>query len=309
MDCKREDILLHIDEFIEYMATISSQDPLQFEQQVNQKLNHINQLSLKTPVDQLGLIKYMFEATTSVVEKGFMHPLSRKKPFGYSGDFLTMDYAMTQKTESQGEGKLWDEFFHRLPASQAVRNRKGFFYEKLKDFYQVHRQIAVLDVVGGSCRDVRDAIQKIGSKASDNHFHFVDSDKNAISYAQNLLNEIPINIQTEWYNKNIFRFKPSQQYDFVWCLGLFDYLKDHLAVSLIKRFWEWTNKNGKIIFGNFHPRDPSRNWFIWIFNWILIYRIEAELVALCKEAGISDNCIQIQQEQSGINLFCVITKF
>jgi len=186
----KEQIISIIDEFIGYLNSISSQDPIQFELQAHQKLNEINQLSLQYPDWRPELIKYTFNATVPIVEKGFLHPQSRRKTFGYTGDFLNMDYAMTYKTDPQGEGKLWDELYHKLPAALAVRNRKDFFYEKLYEAYQdLNRGLSVLDIVGGSCRDVRDALLKLGDNALGFDFHFVDSDPHAITYAQNLLDE------------------------------------------------------------------------------------------------------------------------
>ena len=231
-------LLAIIDEFVEYLKSISTQDQAEFERNVHQKLHEINGLSLQYPDLRPEMIRYTFEATVSVVEKGFLHPQSRRKPFGYTGDFLNMDWVMIYKTEPQGEGKLWDELYHKLPAALAVRNRKDFFYEKLSETYQaLNRDLSVMDIVGGSCRDIRYALLKFENKALGFEFHFVDSDHHAIAYAQNLLNDVPNikNIKTEWTNKNIFRFKPTGQYDLIWCLGLFDYLKDQVAISLIKK--------------------------------------------------------------------------
>lgn len=307
----KEQIISKINDFIEYLKSISTQDPAEFERNVHQKLHEINELSLQHPDLRPELIKYTFEATVPIVEKGFLHPQSRRKTFGYTGDFLNMDWVMINKTEPQGEGKLWDELYHKLPAALAVRNRKDFFYEKLSETYQeLNRNLSVLDIVGGSCRDVRDALLKFGDKALGFEFHFVDSDPHAIAYAQNLLNDVPNikNIKTEWTNKNIFRFKPTRQYDLIWCLGLFDYLKENLAISMIKKMYEWTRNGGRMIFGNFHPKDPSRNYFVWILDWILLYRYESELIDLCIKAGIPNESIQIQKEPSGVNLFCIITK-
>jgi extracellular factor (EF) 3-hydroxypalmitic acid methyl ester biosynthesis protein len=307
----KEKIITTIDKFVDYLKTIASQDPTEFERNVHQKLHEINELSLQYPELRPELIKYMFDATISIVEKGYLNTQSRRKTFGYTGDFLNMDYVMTLKTDPQGEGKLWDELYHKLPASLAVRNRKEFFCKKLDEIYQdLNRSLSVLDIVGGSCRDVRDALMKLGEKARGFEFQFVDSDPHAIAYARNLLDEVPNigSIHTEWTNKNIFRFKPEKQYDFIWCLGLFDYLKDHVAISLLKKMWDWTRSGGRMIFGNFHPKDPSRNYFVWIIDWILIYRVESELIGLCTGAGIPRECIEVQQEASGVNLFCVVTK-
>lgn len=307
----KEQLLAIIDDFIEYLKSISAQNPDEFERKVHQKLREINELSLQYPELRPELIKYTFKATVPIVEKGFLHPQSRRKTFGYTGDFLNIDYAITSKTEPQGEGKLWDELYHKLPAALAVRNRKDFFYEKLSETYQeLNHDLSVLDIVGGSCRDVRDALLKLRDQALGFEFHFVDSDSHAIAYARNLLNDVPNikQIKVEWTNKNIFRFRPAGQYDFIWCLGLFDYLKDNLAVSLIGKMYEWTRNGGRMIFGNFHPSDPSRNYFVWILDWILLYRNESELIDLCVQAGIPKEYIQIQQVASGVNLFCIVTK-
>jgi SAM-dependent methyltransferase len=167
----------------------------------------------------------------------------------------------------------------------------------------------VLNLASGPCRDVSEAltrVEKIIHKQS--LFHCVDMDESAIVYARNILNKQSTLAKIQFENANVFNFRPHQKYNLVWSAGLFDYLDDRLATLLLKKMWRWTKAGGEIIFGNFHHRNPSRNYMEWGGGWFLNHRTEEDIFRICKLAGIPLEFVHIDADQLGVCMFCVISK-
>jgi len=72
--------------------------------------------------------------------------------------------------------------------------------------------------------------------------------------------------------------------------------------------WSWTNHGGKIIVGNFHPGNPNRNYMEWCLDWLLIYRTEEDMLRLCEQAGIPEDCVSFDKEPLGVCVFCIVTR-
>jgi len=286
----------------------NSQEPLVFDKRFHEKLDSINKMSLIIPEKRPELMRDFYKCWENL-DIGMMQRHSREKPLGYPGDYLIIDYIYTKKIGSNGMGKLWDEFYHRQAAPQAVRNRKDYFcniFERLCS--EKHDDMIVLDIACGSCRDVSEAVIKSGYKSDGTLFHCVDMDERAIDYAKVITKNISSKVSFQWEANNVFMLHPFQCYDLIWVAGLFDYLDDRKAVVLIKKMWKWIKKGGKIIVGNFHPRNPTRNYMEWGGNWFLFYRTELQLQKLCEKAGIPLDRISFDKEPLGVNIFCIITK-
>lgn len=302
-------IIEEIKAFADYLPLITDIDPEVFEKQFHEKLNHINEMSLSIPEKRSDLMKYFYEICWKDMDKGIMQAHSRNKPFGYPGDYLIIDWIYTKKIDSGGIGKLWDEFYHRQAAPQAVRNRKDFFCATFDSLCKESPNgLSVLNLASGPCRDIAEAMSKVSHKNKELHFHCVDMDNNAIDYAKDIVNGCQSNVSFQWETGNVFRIRPSRYYDLIWSAGLFDYLNNRYAVVLLKKMWRWIKKGGKIIVGNFHHRNPTRNHMEWGGDWFLIYRDEEKFMDLFLKAGIPQNNIEITSEPLGINLFGIVRK-
>lgn len=58
------------------------------------------------------------------------------------------------------------------------------------------------------------------------------------------------------WSSNIFHYRTSKKYDFIWSGGLFDYLTDRQFVLLLKQLRSMCKTEGKIILGNFSIGNP-----------------------------------------------------
>ena len=241
-------------------------------------------------------------------DQGIMHRRTRHKPLGYAGDYLTIDYIYTYKTDTCIRGRCFDRLFHLYEASEAVRNRKNYFIEKCQSLLRHSESgLDVLSVACGSCRDILEAHAK-ARYTSRIRFHGVDKEPEAIEYAGNLLEGTQTRRRTTLECTSIFRFKTARRYNLIWCAGIFDYLEEKPAIFLLNRLDTFLKPGGQLIFGNFSPKNPTR-WGMEIGSqWNLIHRDSAHLLNLCFNAELDFEEIHIESEPLGINLFCVVKK-
>jgi extracellular factor (EF) 3-hydroxypalmitic acid methyl ester biosynthesis protein len=77
------------------------------------------------------------------------------------------------------------------------------------------------------------------------------------------------------------------QFDFIYSMGLFDYLTPPVAVGILGKLYQLLSKDGDLLIGNFHISNPSRCYMEYWLDWVLYYRNEEEFLRLMpdKTAG------------------------
>jgi extracellular factor (EF) 3-hydroxypalmitic acid methyl ester biosynthesis protein len=232
-----------------------------------------------------------------------IHGYVYKKPLGYAGDFALIDMIYTYDSFGHARYQKWDRYFHYHAATQAVRNRKAFFKEKmllkLKDSKE---PLNLLDVASGPARDLLELYQLIDPERLKTTC--VDIDVRAISFAGALCQDYQH--QISFCHKNILRFSSAEKYDVIWSAGLFDYFEDKIFVMALKRLLTFLKPGGEILIGNFSDNNPSRGYMEIFGEWFLIHRSPQELVRLSMQAGVHPDHITVEQEPLGINLFLKI---
>ena len=298
-----------ISEFVQYLDLIGTLPMDQFYDGFQRYLAHINELSIQTAENRSTIMTEFFKTTAPFFDLSEVVNRGRNKPLGYAGDYLTIDLIYQQKYSSAGFGGKWDELFHRFDAPQAVRNRKAYFIETIKRLVEEKPEnISILNLASGPCRDVAECLESLNGNARRVEFHCIDIDREAIKYAQKMVEQYVNKAKIVFERQNIFRFKASRKYDLVWSGGLFDYLEDDTAVDVIRRMWDCTNDDGKMIIGNFHPSNTSRNYMEWCGQWFLIHRSDEELTNLFIKAGIPPAAVSIDREPTGACIFGVAEK-
>lgn len=225
------------------------------------------------------------------------------KPHGYAGDYEIIDKIYTKWVSPEPLLANWDHFFHSQAAPNAVRNRKQYFIELLKEAERENSNgCKVLSVGSGPGRDVFDFC----SVNSTERFNFdcVDMDSNAIKYSKGICREYSDLIA--FHCQNIFRYRARKSYDLVWAAGLFDYLDDRRFVFLLNHLRAMASSGGRLIIGNFSTYNPSRD-YMEAGDWYLFHRSEDELYSLAKESGVKEENIRVKSEPERVNLFMHIT--
>ena len=230
------------------------------------------------------------------------------KLHGYAGDYEIIDWIYQRHTTSSTHLARWDDYFHQCEAPTAVRNRKAFFKTALAQRLEEHSSapaiagpMRVLDLASGPCRDVAEFFD--ANPDADVDLVCVDQDVNAIRYARGLCHEYLSHI--EFVQKNVFRYRTKQRFDWIWSAGLFDYLEDEIFCKLLRRLGGLAAPGGQIVIGNFSETNPSFD-FMRFGEWHLNHRSAELLVRLAKRAGYDDDQVSVQQESLGVNLFLTI---
>ncbi|MFN0033715.1 MAG: class I SAM-dependent methyltransferase [Saprospiraceae bacterium] len=224
-----------------------------------------------------------------------------RQPFGYAGDFLVIDKIYTQHCSEKEEFGKWDQYFHRHAAPKAVRNRKDYFKRVMGRILRERKgqPTTLLNLASGPARDLAELYQTIDPKTLKTTC--VDLDAHAIEYATRL-NERWLK-QIEFVHRNIFKFRPEENFDVIWSAGLFDYFDDATFVGILGKIRTWANPGGEIIIGNFSEENPSRRYMEAFGEWFLHHRSPAQLMRIALQAGFTRAQVRVGKESEGVNLF------
>ena len=97
----------------------------------------------------------------------------------------------------------------------------------------------------------------------------------------------------------------ADQYDIIYCAGLFDYLSDRICSRLLRLFFKWVNPDGgRVLATNVHPANNALYLMEHILEWYLIYRDEKAMSALVPGVGKQ----HVFVDKTGINVFLEIEK-
>jgi extracellular factor (EF) 3-hydroxypalmitic acid methyl ester biosynthesis protein len=94
----------------------------------------------------------------------------------------------------------------------------------------------------------------------------------------------------------------SQQYDFVYCAGLFDYLTDAVCQRLMTLLYDWVAPGGLLLATNVEPSNPMRHGMEHLLDWHLIYRKCSQLQKL-RPTQVAPEDFVVRADMTGVNLF------
>jgi extracellular factor (EF) 3-hydroxypalmitic acid methyl ester biosynthesis protein len=224
----------------------------------------------------------------------------RTRPYGYAGDFEIIEKIYQQEILDESY-RCWDTYALQHPAAVAVRNRKSYFRQLIRERMKTQTQLELCDIASGPGRDLYEAYNELQPGECMNTT-CVEMDPKAIAHAA-ALNRIHAG-SIRFIEKNVFRFDTDSRFDIVWSAGLFDYFEDAVFVRLLRRFAGWLRPGGEIVIGNFNETcNPSRTFMEVFGDWHLIHRSEEKLLQLAQEAGFSLEQLRVGREPQEINLF------
>jgi ubiquinone/menaquinone biosynthesis C-methylase UbiE len=226
----------------------------------------------------------------------FMH----RKPLGYAGDFMIMNYFYDYHNNYLGESsyeKLINSYACNIPVAISVVERKLFFKEKVLTLLANKPQIKVLSVASGSAREITELADE-GKITKPLYFDCIDVETEALEHIKNKLENIPAEnkkylhvrfLHTDFMDliksrdvQNLF-----EKYDFIYSSGLFDYLPDKIANKLMLRLFKQLKEDGVLIVTNVKNDELHRPSYEMLCGWKLLHRNEQEVLAWAN--GIEGN--------------------
>ena len=244
------------------------------------------------------------------------------KPRGYAGDFEMM--RMIYENNYCGD-TIFGMLMHKHPVehagAKAVRTRRKLiaqsFYEIEKSKkWQGEQKIRILSVACGPAYELQDI-----SVNSENHrrfqFTLLDQDPEALDAAkqqvQNIEKHFGIKLDTQYLNESVRTMLTTRDisekwgsFNFVYSMGLFDYLTPPAARVVLKKLFELLKPGGEMIIGNFHVSNPSRAYMEYWLDWVLYYRTEEEFMSLLSDEPAAKCSVFF--ENTGSQMFLHVKK-
>lgn len=253
------------------------------------------------------------------LEKGSLQFHARQKPHGYAGDHEMLTRICRQSCCDHPLGRLFDRYFHRQAAPQAVRARTEQVAAALVTHVMQHdgRPCHAVSVGSGPGLDFCQALSILGrDRAARLHLTLLDVDPHALEVARaNLEPLLPSDSPAEWVHTNLARL-PQRAHaqriletpDFLVCSGLFDYLDDASAAAMLQLFWRHLAPGGILLVGNFASGNPTQTYMEWVGNWYLTYRTRQQMEQLAAMAQIPPAHFSLGCDRTGADLFLMAGK-
>lgn len=223
------------------------------------------------------------------------------KPKGYPGDYEMIDRIYTNHLSEHPDHRKWDLYFQNHAAPKAVRNRKEYFKNVIRQAIRPGYKLSLLNVASGPARDLAELYQSLPNPELLTTT-CIEMDEDAIEYAKKLTIDFAEKIC--FIEANILRYHASEKYDLIWSAGLFDYFNDKAFRMMLCRFKNWIKPDGEIIIGNFNENhNPSRGYMEIFGEWYLHHRTEEKLIDLALHVGFAKEQITVGREPENVNLF------
>jgi SAM-dependent methyltransferase len=182
---------------------------------------------------------------------------------------------------------------------------KKFITEAIQKFNG--KEFRIMNLASGPCREIKE-LKILDETKKKIQFDCFDQDGAAIKYAKKILGSKTrfVNFRSEnairLALKKDIRVIIPKKYNFIYSMGLFDYLDARIAVRLVRNLRGLLKPHGCMIIANMREKfQNSSVYFLeWVGDWNLIYRGEDEYRKIFVDAGFSEKKVKILSEQLGI---------
>jgi hypothetical protein len=243
------------------------------------------------------------------------------KPFGYPGDYECMRFIYEKPFEGPTLfAKAIGLSFDQTCAARAVRHRKDLVKRQLRELIESRRRpLRILAVACGPAQELVELLNELPEMPAPLEIVLFDQDKGALAYAYRRLKPLldarqgaPVKvIYLHDSIKRLLRdaelFSGFGRFDFIYSVGLFDYLRHATAVGLARNLEGRLADGGRAIIANMVPENPSRWYMEHHLDWWLIYRSRQEMLEIAARAAPQAR-LQILEEESGVNPFVEISR-
>ncbi len=248
------------------------------------------------------------------------------KPMGYAGDYGIVN--MILDDPHQGDSlyaKIMHRWFVKQPPAEAHRNRVKYLTTRLQEeslrmARSPQKKMRAYNVGAGPAREVQDFMAEHElSNAGD--FTLVDFSEETLAHGKKVLEASRARhgrqTQLRFIKKSVAQLLKSegkisrrsldQQYEFVYCAGLFDYLTDAVCREFMDVLYDMVAPGGLLVATNVDAGNPIKHWLAYVLEWPLIYRNHADMVALRPRKADADDT-RIVSDITGVNIYIEVRK-
>ena len=295
-------------------------------QKLAQKSTELQALSYRLLGDESPLTPYMKEQLGGLLQTELLPyvlltaTIERcySKPRGYAGDYLTIEKIYNNRPEGAGRiGAVVDRLFLEMPAAVAVRNRRPLLADEIRSTVSSRtdttRPARVLSLACGPAREIADVFATLTDR-NQLVATCLDIDLQALAFVADWRDKAGLKSRINLLNQNLISLAlgrakldvPPQ--DLVYSIGLIDYFDDRMVIKMLDFIYEVLAPGGRVILGNFHPRNPTRALMDYLLEWRLIHRTEADMDRLFAGSKFKSAASRTRFEEAGVNLFSECVK-
>jgi SAM-dependent methyltransferase len=216
------------------------------------------------------------------------------RPRGYAGDAELLDFIYASDNirprivQSSARGRELYKYSSATSSTQAVRNRLRMSAEEADRIARFGRHPRVMSIACGHLREagIMDCVleKKFG------RFVAVDQDEVSLELVRRQWSDTgvePVHMSARQLIRS--NEEDLRSFDFIYALGLYDYLSNETGARLLRRIVEFLNPGGKAWIANFVPDLVPAAFMEGVMDWWLVYRQPCDLEAL--SAGIDPSII------------------
>lgn len=239
------------------------------------------------------------------------------KPLGYAGDYEMVNQILGDPRQGHNSYfQMVNTLFLKAGVAEAHRNRIEILYDYLEKLAEQaikeKRPLRVLNVGCGPAVEIQRFIAT-HHDPSLLAFTLVDFSEETLNYTRGKLDEAAkvggksssisfVHESVHDLLKRVTRRSNIEQenYDYIYCAGLFDYLSDKVCARLIEYFVQRLNTGGRILVTNVHTSNPERNSMEHLLEWHLIYRNDQQLESVLPK---NRHSLKMFADKTGVNVF------
>jgi extracellular factor (EF) 3-hydroxypalmitic acid methyl ester biosynthesis protein len=228
---------------------------------------------------------------------------------------MTLELIYKNMPMSTGIGYYLDKYMQSSALGVGVRERVAKLKDLLQKELMAKRDLMVLDVACGSCREVFELAPLI--RTSGARFTCLDLDSNALEFALDRFAYAGLSsdhADVVQYNAlRLFDSETAQtefgMQDIIYSIGFFDYLPDDFLVKMLSSLYVMLNPGGKLIAAFKDANCYRAEIYRWLVDWDgFLQRTESDFIRVLRDAGIPDNAVSMTRVDSGPIVFYSATK-
>jgi len=240
------------------------------------------------------------------------------KPLGYAGDYEMINMIMRDPFEGGSlYAKIINLWFLQQAPAEAHRNRIDYLLQHITQTVaraaSAGRVARILTLGCGAAHETQRFLRE-SHLANHARFALLDFNLETLTHAQAVIEQVKrqhqCTTQLSFLKKSVHQIlkdsgksvESTEQYDLVYCAGLFDYLTDPVCRRLTNILYDWTAPGGTLITTNVDSSNPRRVTMDYLMEWHLMYRSGAELSALKPERAAADSC-EVRADVTGVNIY------
>lgn len=316
-------------------------DRVQLEKQISHELGELTAPVISDFFERFERVAERVEnepadqrAAHSAFAKRLLHPLllcspflyrTFRKPLGYAGDYEMVNMIYRDPLEGATlYARVVNFWFLQQAPAEAHRNRIQFLSARIAEVAARAAQAGrVARIVTIGCGPALEVQRFMSDLAFSDHARFtlLDFNEETVEHTRSVLDGLKQRhhraTQIEFVRKSVNQIlkdsgtkagqKPDDQFDFVYCAGLFDYLSDQMCHRLSNILYEWVAPGGLFVTTNVDSSNPRRLTMDYIMDWHLIYRSGREFLKL-KPARAPVEGNEATSDNTGVNIYYTVRK-